>query len=298
MSSSIPSFDPVKDPLCQRLITLALEEDIGSGDVTTELLVPSYKQGKARIIAKENLTVCGLTVAAAVFSHVDTELAFAPLVADGAKVSSGHEIATMAGSLKSILSGERTALNFLQRLSGISTQTSRLIGLVAHTGAKLLDTRKTTPGLRILEKYAVLVGGGTNHRHGLFDRVLIKNNHIDALQGDVSKAVTIAKSGRPEGMLVEVEVRSIDELKHAVEAAPDIIMFDNMSPEQLREALAVLHSLDPNSRDANNRIISEASGGINESNLVSYAETGVQSISLGALTHSVRSVDLSLRFVG
>jgi nicotinate-nucleotide pyrophosphorylase (carboxylating) len=289
----VNSFNPETDSLAQRLIALAIEEDLGSGDITTELLVPKHTTGTARIIAKEQLTVCGLLVAKAVFKQLDPEFSFSAKVSDGVVVSAGEEIASMSGSLQTILSGERTALNFLQRLSGIASQTSRLVGKVSHTKAILLDTRKTTPGLRVFEKYAVTVGGGSNHRHGLYDRVLIKNNHIDALGGDVSRAVALAKAQRPSGMLVEVEVRSIAELNQAVSAEPDIILFDNMSPDALREALLVLESA-----NQSGSIISEASGGIGEGNLVAYAETGVQFISLGALTHSARSMDLSLRFVG
>lgn len=273
------------------LIELALREDLGeAGDVTSNALIPEKTQATARVIAKEDLRVCGLPVAELVFQSLSTDVRFEARVHEGEFVSSGALLATVSGSLRALLAGERTALNFLQRLSGIATKTATLVATVPPD-VKILDTRKTTPGLRELEKYAVRIGGGTNHRIGLYDMVLIKNNHIDALNGDVALSVRKARDYVRSGMKgaplkIEVEVRDFAELESAISAQPDIILLDNMNPEQIVAAV---------NRCRGTGIKLEASGGINESNLKEYASTGVDYISLGALTHSVRAADIAMR---
>ncbi|MFN8389330.1 MAG: carboxylating nicotinate-nucleotide diphosphorylase [Bdellovibrionota bacterium] len=277
-------------PISLKLIQLAIKEDVGSGDITTLALIPPDQRATARIIAKEALTVCGNKVAETVFHQLDSEVDYRTVVEDGEIVAAGGTVAELSGSLATLLQGERTALNFMQRLSGVATLTAAVVAEVSHTKAQILDTRKTTPGWRELEKYAVRCGGGTNHRLGLFDQVLIKNNHLDATGADAGTAVKIAREKVRPGVSIEVEVRNIDELTQAAKARPDLILFDNMSPPQLVSALIVLRTLDPL-----NEIKTEASGGITLDNVRQYAETGVDSISLGLLTHSARAVDLSLR---
>jgi nicotinate-nucleotide pyrophosphorylase (carboxylating) len=277
-------------PISLKLIQLAIKEDIGSGDITTDSLIRRDQRATARILAKESLIVCGNKMVETVFHQIDPQLAFRIVIEDGECADPGETIAELSGSLSSILQAERTALNFLQRLSGIATLTADVVDAVKGTDVRILDTRKTTPGWRELEKYAVRTGGGDNHRQGLFDQVLIKNNHIDALGGDAGAAVKMARERVKSGIAVEVEVRSIDELTKAAKAGPDRILFDNMTPAQLVSALLVLQTLDPQ-----RRISTEASGGISLDNVREYAETGVHFISLGLLTHSARAVDISLR---
>ena len=274
------------------LIDLALSEDVGAGDLTTRALIDPSIQAKARIIAKEPLILCGLGIARLVFSRVNVHLAFKGLTEDGARVPAGAAVAEVSGSFAAILEGERTALNFLQRMCGIAGKTAATVEKIRGTGATILDTRKTTPGWRELEKYAVRTGGGANHRLGLFDQVLIKNNHIDALNGDVGKAVRAARAKHAPPIRIEVEVRNRAELEQAAAAGPDIILFDNYSPVGLAEDLAWLKGL-----KGGTEIRTEASGGIREENVLEYARTGVDYLSLGALTHSAPAADLSLRFV-
>lgn len=271
----------------EEIVRRALVEDIGPGDITTEATVPPGAVCTAVIRAKEDGVLCGQDVARTTFRLVDPALRYEELVAEGASVVRGQEVARIAGPAGSVLTGERVALNFLQRMSGIATQTRRLALLIQGEKARLVETRKTTPGLRALEKYAVRVGGGVNHRYALHDAVLIKDNHI-AIAGGVRQAVLAAQKVASHTMRVEVEVETLDQLQEALEARADIILLDNMDPATMREAVAITAG----------RAILEASGGITEATLVEVARTGVDIISMGALTHSVRSLDLSLDISG
>lgn len=273
-----------------QLIDAALKEDIGSGDVTTRALLEAARPAKAKIIAREDLIFCGQEIAKAVWNRVDPALIVEPVVQDGTKLPANGIALYVSGDMRSILTGERVCLNFLQRLSGIASTAARAAAKVMGTGVRILDTRKTTPGWRNLEKYAVKVGGGSNHRMGLYDAVLIKNNHIDATGGDVKAAVLKCREKAPGGIKIQVEVRNPRELTAALEAKPDSILLDNMTPDQLRAAVQQARAVLP-------KVDLEASGGINEQNLRAYAETGVNAVSLGYLTHSVKTADLSLRYV-
>lgn len=267
----------------QRKIEEWLEEDIGSGDITTMSTIPESERGVGILYAKEAGLIAGLPVAQQVFSAVDSSLSFTPLVEEGAKVEKGTEIAEVSGSVRSILSGERLALNLLQRLSGIATRTNEYAQAVAGTKARVVDTRKTTPGLRFLEKYAVRVGGGHNHRFALYDAVMIKDNHIKGA-GGITQAVSAARKAIPHTMKIEVETESLDEVREALEAGADIIMLDNMTIELMQEAVALIGG----------KAIVEASGGVSLETIGAIAATGVDVISVGALTHSIRALDISL----
>ncbi len=274
------------------LISLALKEDLGPeclivGDITTSSTIKPNAKGKAEIIAKEDLVICGHSVAEHIFKFFDPSCNYEIRHKDGELVHKGQVVCTIGGIHQALLVGERVSLNFMQRLSGIATTTAKLVRL-AGKGVQLLDTRKTTPGMRQLEKYAVQVGGGTNHRFGLYDEVLIKNNHIDSLNGDVKKAIELSRKHNPKGTKIIVEVRNQSELEAAVEENPDVILLDNYFPTEMNDAVWFVRNKNPN-------VKVEASGGINEENLMAYVATGVDRISLGALTHSVRSVDLSMR---
>jgi len=276
----------------RQLVELALIEDLGpnysvNSDITTAATISPTSQGRAEIVAKEDLVVCGHTVAELIFSKIDSSIKYTVLHEDGLKVRRGTSIASILGCHQALLVAERLSLNFFQRLSGIATTTAKFVE-IAGSSVHILDTRKTTPGLRQLEKYAVTVGGGKNHRIGLYDEVLIKNNHIDAIGGDVVKAIELCRSKNQPGTVVEVEVRNQNELEQAIRAKPDVILLDNYSPEELKTAVDFIRQL-------SQEIKIEASGGINGENLQAYALTGVDRISLGALTHSVRSVDLSMK---
>jgi nicotinate-nucleotide pyrophosphorylase (carboxylating) len=266
----------------QEAVASALAEDIGTGDVTTEATVPAEAVGTAEILVKEPGVVCGLAVAEAAFRALDDEVRFEALVEDGALVSDvPAAVATVTGSERAILTGERVALNFLGRLSGIATLTRRYADAVAGTGAAVLDTRKTTPGLRALEKYAVACGGGTNHRFGLDDAVLVKDNHLRAA-GSIPHAVERVRE--VSGLPVEVECETLEQVGEALAAGVEAILLDNMSLDGLRSAVALA--------DGHTRL--EASGGITLDNIRAVAETGVDEISVGALTHSARALDVSL----
>ncbi len=269
----------------QVLLDLALAEDIGSGDLTSEIVVPNDRCGQARIEARQSMTVAGLTVAHEVFRRVDPdlEIALPDDLADGARARAGDVLLRIRGRYASILTAERTALNFLGRLCGIATQTRSLVERVAHLPVALVDTRKTTPGWRILEKYAVAVGGGVNHRVGLFDAILVKDNHI-AAAGSLEIAVERALSKAPQGIAVQVEVESEEMADRAVELGCRFLLLDNLEPARVRRIVE---------RHAPG-VLLEASGGIGPDNLLEYAETGVARISMGALTHSVRSADVAL----
>ena len=265
------------------LIQAALEEDIGAGDVTTEALVPADARARGTIVQKAPGVIAGMDVAKATFGDVDPALQWRPSVREGEWREEGL-VAEIEGSAASILKGERVALNFLGRLSGIATLTARFVREIEGTGAGILDTRKTTPGLRELEKKAVVTGGGRNHRAGLHDAVLVKENHIEAA-GGVGEATRLALAAAPHGMIVEVECASLEELGEALAAGAPMILLDNTTPADLRGAV----------ESTEGRAKLEASGGITLENVREIAETGVDFISVGALTHSAPALDLSLR---
>jgi len=271
------------------LIDAALAEDLGgNGDVTTLATIPADRTARGAMIVKTPGVISGLEVAGAVFRRVDPDIVFSPKVEDGTPVMPGQIVATVQGPARGILTGERTALNLVQRLSGVATITARFVAAVEGTGAQVVDTRKTTPGMRWLEKQAVLHGGGKNHRYGLSDGVLIKDNHLAAVGGAdrVTKAVRMARAHAPHGLKIEVEVTTLDELREALDAGADIVLLDNMTPEQIAVAVAV----------ADGRALLEASGGVTLETVRAIAETGVDLISSGALTHSAGSLDISLDF--
>ncbi|MBD8500703.1 carboxylating nicotinate-nucleotide diphosphorylase [Paenibacillus arenosi] len=267
-------------------ITAWLREDIGTGDVTTAFTIPQGHLSKGIIHAKEEGIIAGLPVAEAVFEVVDSSLRFHALVQEGDRVSKGTVLAEVEGNTASILQGERLALNMMQRLSGIATKTSSYVQAIADLEVRLVDTRKTTPGHRALEKYAVRVGGGSNHRFGLYDAVMIKDNHIKGA-GGIREAVARAKQHIPYTMKVEVETECLEQVQEALEAKADIIMLDNMQLEQMREAVRVIRSHSPH-------ILIEASGGVNLDTIRDKALTGVDIISVGALTYSFHALDISL----
>jgi len=262
----------------EHVVATALAEDVGAGDLTTEGLVPAAARCAAGAYLEERGVVCGLGVAEAVFRALDPELAWRPRAADGEGPTSGL-LAELEGSARAVLTGERTALNLLGRLCGIATLTRRYVDAVAGTGVTILDTRKTTPGLRALERYAVRCGGGTNHRFGLHDAILVKENHLK-LAGGISPAVAALRNGRP----IEVEAESLAEVEEALEAGADRILLDNMATTDVRRAVEL----------AAGRARLEASGGITLETVRAYAETGVDFISVGALTHAARSLHVSL----
>ena len=271
----------------RRVVSGALAEDGAGDDITTDALVPSDLTGSAVITAKEAGVVAGLPVAAAVFAAVDRSLHFQPRVPDGAQVAAGDTLAEVEGRVVSILNGERVALNFLQRLSGIATATARLVDAVAGLPARVLDTRKTTPGLRPLERYAVRMGGGQNHRYNLADGILVKDNHWQAMrdQGiDIEGAIRQLRAKAPRGLRIEVEVTSVEEAKESLAAGADILLLDNMGLEEMRQVVET----------ARGRALTEASGGITLETVRAVAETGVDYISVGALTHSAPALDISL----
>jgi nicotinate-nucleotide pyrophosphorylase (carboxylating) len=273
------------------LVRTALREDLGpAGDVTTSLVVPSNSQGTAQISARQDLVLSGLSAAAETMRQTDERIFLIPLAKEGERVARGRHVASLEGPSASILAAERTALNFLMLLSGVATLTARFADLCGPDGPKVLDTRKTAPGLRFLQKAAVRHGGGHNHRFGLSDGILIKDNHIRAL-GSIRAAVEKAKAGAPHGLKVEVEAESLAEVREALTAGADIILLDNMGPELLREAVALADSFfAPHRR----RVLLEASGGIDLSRAAEIARTGVDFLSIGALTHSAPAADLGL----
>ncbi len=269
------------------IIDLAMTEDISHGDVTSKALIPPELQGKASILVKEKGISAGGDVAERVFHKVDPLLQVEVLIKDGTKVKPGDTIASISGRVASILKAERTALNFLQRLSGTASQTAQYVAATRGTTATIVDTRKTTPGLRLLEKYAVRMGGGQNHRFHLGDGILIKDTHLAALRAlsmSLKDIVARAKQNAPRGLKVEVEVSTPDEAMDAVEAGADIIMLDNMSHDEMRHAVSLITG----------RAKTEASGGITLANVRAVANSGVDIISIGALTHSPRALDINL----
>lgn len=268
----------------EKLIDQALEEDIGPADITTESLVPLDSLGSGEIVAKESLVLAGLDIARKVFERLDPDISWQPRYRDGAKVTTGATIVEMFGNLGSLLSAERVALNFVQHLSGIATLTRSYTDKLGDSRVRLVDTRKTTPGWRVLEKYAVRVGGASNHRIGLYDGVLIKDNHIAAC-GGIKTAVARIRQRISHLMKIEIEVTTLNEVREALAVGVDIIMLDNMTPSEIREAVALIDK----------RAMVEISGGVTDITLEELALTGVDIISVGALTHSARCVDLSMR---
>ena len=269
------------------IVSQALAEDLAAGDVTTGALIPPELEGQGIITAEEEGILAGIEVAEEVFRQVDPGIRFEKLAFDGEKLSPGKLVAQVSGKAAGILQAERTALNFLQRLSGIATETQKYVQAVSGTKAKILDTRKTTPGLRLLEKYAVRVGGGQNHRRSLGDGILIKDNHLAALRSKglgIGEVVKIARQNAPHTLKIEVEVETLEQVGEAVEAGADVIMLDNMPLDQMRQAVKLIGG----------RALIEASGGINLGNVRKVAETGVDFISIGALTHSIRALSFSL----
>jgi nicotinate-nucleotide pyrophosphorylase (carboxylating) len=278
---------------CRRLIDLALEEDLGSeGDVTSLAVVPADLPGRAALAARAPGVIAGLPAAQQTFAVVDPQLSFETIIPDGSSVAPGAVLAVVSGRMRSILTGERTSLNFLQRLSGVATQTARYVQAAAGLPCQVLDTRKTTPGWRLLEKYAVRCGGGHNHRMGLGDGVLIKDNHLAALDGGptaVARAVQLARAKYGSRFPLEIEVDDLAQLDAALAARPDIVLLDNMSPGQLREAMHRRNATAPG-------VLLEASGGVTLATLRSIAETGVDRVSVGALTHSAVALDIALDY--
>jgi nicotinate-nucleotide pyrophosphorylase (carboxylating) len=270
-------------PAVETLIALALEEDLGRGDVTSEAIFEAAATSSGQIVAKEPLTVAGVALAAEVFARVDRETRFVARAADGQRVGKGEIVAVVEGRTRALLSAERTALNFLQRLSGVATLTRRFVDAVAGTRARIVDTRKTTPGWRALDKEAVRAGGGANHRVDLAAGVLIKDNHVAAC-GSVKAAVERARAHAPHSLRIEVEVTELTQIEEALAARADIILLDNFNPPGVAVAVQQIAG----------RAIVEVSGGINLETVRAFAEAGPDLISVGALTHSARAVDLSL----
>ncbi len=269
----------------ERIIRTALEEDIGLGDVTTEVTVARDTVARAELVAKEDFTLAGIDVAAKVFRILDPDVSFEKILTDGQSVRKGEVIAWLKGKASVLLQGERVALNLLQRMSGIASLTAKYVAEVEGTNAIIVDTRKTVPGLRALDKYSVRMGGGRNHRIGLFDGVLIKENHI-AAAGGISAAIERAKQQLPHTLKIEIETCDLTEVEEALHAGADIIMLDNMTLDEMRQGVELIAA----------KALVEASGGVNLERVRDIAETGVDIISVGALTHSVTAADISMLF--
>ena len=268
-------------------ILSALKEDVGEGDYSSLACIPSTERGKAKLVAKQACVVCGMDIACKVFELTDKDIVFTPLMKDGQKAEKGDVLFRVEGSAASILTAERTALNYMQRLSGIASTTAEYVNLIKGTSTRLLDTRKTTPCMRLLEKYAVKTGGGTNHRIGLYDMIMLKDNHIDfagGIENAIDKTLHYLKENHLE-LKIEIEVRDLDELRRVLaHGGVNRIMLDNFSVEDARKAVELIAQ----------RYETESSGGITAENILSYARCGVDYISVGALTHHIKSVDLSL----
>jgi nicotinate-nucleotide pyrophosphorylase (carboxylating) len=274
--------------LVEQAVATALEEDLGGvGDITTNAIIPPDAQGDASIIVRKPGVIAGLDLAAASFKSLDPDVRFTRIVEDGSKVEAGATIARIAGKTRALLTGERTALNFFGRLSGIATLTASYVAAVEGTHAKIVETRKTTPGLRALEKYAVRCGGGTNHRFGLYDAVLVKDNHI-AAAGGLAEALNAVRTAVGHLVKIEVEVDTLDQLENVLRFPIDAVLLDNMDAGTLKRAIALVKG----------RVITEASGGVTLESVREIAKTGVDLISVGALTHSARSLDSSLEWKG
>ncbi len=274
----------------RRIVARALKEDVGGGDITTRALIPGYRQVRARILTRQNCVVCGGRVAEMVFRSLDEEVSVEILRPDGVRAGPGDALLLIEGLAEPVLAAERTALNFMQRMTGIATLTSEFVARVEKHGVMIMDTRKTTPGLRIIEKYAVQCGGGVNHRMGLYDAILIKDNHKKLIAEDgmsLTDAVRAARRAAPD-KIVEVEVESMEELRAALDGRPDWILLDNMDPETMRECVRLCAG----------KVKTEASGGITLDIVEEVAATGVDAISLGCLSHSAPAADLSLEVEG
>lgn len=269
----------------RNILRLALEEDIGNCDLTSTITIPEEQRSKALVIAKGSFTVAGLPFAKELFDMLDAETVFRVFFNDGSRIRKGDIIAEIYGRARTILSGERVSLNIIQRLSGIATITNAFVEKVRGLDVKIVDTRKTTPCLRFMERYAVKIGGGSNHRFGLFDGILIKDNHI-AAAGSITEAVKSARKAH-HLLKIEVEVENLKDLREALKAGADVVMLDNMSPEDMKEAVTT----------AKGKAIIEASGNITLSNVRAVAETGVNLISVGAITHSAPAVDISMKII-
>ena len=267
-----------------RYIRMALEEDITSGDISTNCVMPVYQKGQADLICKQDGIIAGLGVFKRVFSMLDKSVSFDMHVNEGDSVKNGELMAVVTGDIRALLSGERTALNFLQRMSGIATYTNSIVKLLEGSKTTLLDTRKTTPNMRIFEKYAVKTGGGSNHRYNLSDGVMLKDNHIGAA-GSITKAIQMAKANVSFVHKIEVEVENLDIVREAVEAGADIIMLDNMTPDEMKEAVKIIDG----------RALTECSGNVTKENIKNIIDTGVDFVSSGALTHSAPILDISLK---
>ena len=274
------------NPLLQNIIRLALEEDLGSGDLTTDAIIDSKKMGKAFLVAQEELVLAGLPIFKKVFLEMSREIRFDEYFDEGDLVPAREKVCLIKGQLLCILKAERTALNFLQRMSGIATLTRKYVKKVESFGVRILDTRKTAPGLRWIDKYAVRIGGGFNHRFGLFDGILIKDNHIVAA-GSITGAIDLVRKGNPNNLKIEVEVEDLPGAEEALQAGADIILLDNMTIPQVKKVVQVI----------NGRVMLEASGGITLDTVEDVAKTGVDSISIGALTHSARAANFSLEII-
>jgi nicotinate-nucleotide pyrophosphorylase (carboxylating) len=283
-------FTAAETAACSRLLALALEEDLDAvGDLTSQAVIPETLSGRAAFVARAPGVLAGLPAAALVCAAVEPRLQFTPLREDGKAIAPGEHLATVAGPMRGILAAERTALNFLQRLCGVATQTRRHVEAVAGLPCRILDTRKTTPGWRLLEKYAVRQGGGHNHRMGLYDGILIKDNHLAALGPGkaITQAVRSARDHAGHTVPLEIEVDSLEQLDEALRCGPDIVLLDNMPPEQMREAVRRRNAAAPG-------VLLEASGGVTLATLRAIAETGVDRVSIGALTHSAVALDIAL----
>src|SRR5437899_3921132 len=281
---NIRDMDSIDLTLLRDTLVAALREDIGSGDITSHATIPAAARATARYVTKEPLVVGGIPIVEEILSLVDAELQFKTHTTDGSSLPSGTTLAEVRGSARSILTAERTSLNILQRLCGIATLTRHYVDRIQGTRARIVDTRKTVPGLRLLDKYAVTCGGGMNHRMGLFDGVLIKNNHL-AFHSSVAHAIQEARRHLGHLVKIEVEVRNLDELRAAIDSGAEVILLDNFDPQQTRRAVEI----------AAGRVPLESSGGITLATVRSFAEAGVDYISVGALTHSVSAVDIHLR---
>ncbi len=281
------------------IVQLAIKEDIGTGDITSEIFIPEGSESEGILIAKEDGIVAGLPVAGYVLSQIDENVILTSNIEDGSRVRKDTIIGSVKGLTLSLLSAERLVLNFLQRLSGIATVTNRFVERIKEYRTQIMDTRKTAPGWRYLEKYAVRVGGGINHRMGLYDQILIKDNHLKTMgsekeNGAISRLVRKAREQIESGTLIEVEVEDLCQIRNVVNAGVDIILFDNMEPSKIREAVDMVREFEKNQGAGTGKVIlTEASGNITIENVEEYAEAGVDRISVGAITHSARALDIS-----
>ncbi len=284
-AGGVPDF-PLSETVVARLVKAALDEDQSSNDITTLATVIPTRRARAALVAREAGSICGIPLALAAFCQCDDKVEIRVDVEDGRRVERGTTVLFLTGRARGVLAAERTALNFLQRLSGVATLTAHFVDAVRGTRARIVDTRKTTPGWRRLEKYAVRCGGGTNHRGTLADAVLVKDNHLAALDGDVALAVRKSRELTPAGTFIQIECDHLDQVRAAVDAGADAVLLDNMSLEMMRDAVAI----------AAGRVLTEASGGVRLDTVRAIAETGVDRISVGALTHSAPALNLALDF--